>query len=193
MTPPISPNLITLLRLPLAPAAVVAMLHGSLAGTVVAAILALLLEVTDLADGYVARKYGAVTTFGKLFDPFADAFSRYTLFMGLLGLGVADLWMLIAIFYRDSSVSFFRSIAAVQNVVVAARPSGKIKAVIQGVGTQLVFALLVAKAYFPSVTWLSDAPWWVMLFVTLATVLSFFDYLVGNLPILKQSWFERSN
>ncbi|MBN2799043.1 MAG: CDP-alcohol phosphatidyltransferase family protein [Deltaproteobacteria bacterium] len=190
-TPPISPNLITLLRLPLAPAAVAFLLTGTVWGTITAAVLALLLEITDLADGYVARKYGAVTTFGKLFDPFADAFSRYTLFLGLLGVGVADLWMVIAIFYRDSSVSFFRSIGAVQRVVVAARPSGKIKAVIQGVGTQLIFILLVGRAFFPDEPLLESSPWWVMLFMTVATMLSFVDYLVGNLPILRASWNQK--
>ena len=145
--PPIHPNLITTLRLPLAPAAVICMVIGGTPGIVAAAVLALILEVTDLADGYVARKYGVVTDFGKLYDPFSDAFSRFTLFLGLYAIGVAQLWMILVIFYRDSSVSFFRSVAATHNQVISARPSGKLKAVVQGIGTQIVFLALVASAF----------------------------------------------
>ena len=76
---PINPNLITTLRLPIAPLAVYALVSEYY---IIAAVLALILEVTDVADGHIARKYDCVTTFGKLYDPFSDAFSRYTLVKG---------------------------------------------------------------------------------------------------------------
>ncbi len=188
--PPISPNLLTATRLPMAPLAVVFMMLGTPAGYIVAAVLALLLELTDLLDGQIARRYGAVTAFGKLFDPFSDAFCRYTLFLGLFAIGVADLWMIIVIFYRDSSISFFRSVAAVRNVVLAARPSGKLKAVVQGVGTQIVFLTLVAFAVAPDLPIPPTLPWWTMLVVTLVTAGSFVDYFLGNLPILRAAWSD---
>ena len=92
---PINPNFITAARLPLAPLTVVCLVSGGTVGFGLALVLSLVLEITDLMDGIVARKYGIVTTFGKLFDPFSDAFCRYTIFMGFLALGVADLWMLL--------------------------------------------------------------------------------------------------
>lgn len=187
---PIDPNLITSLRLPLAPVAVALLVTGTTWGTVAAAVLALGLEISDLADGYIARKYGRVTDFGKLYDPFSDAFTRYTLFLGLYAIEVASLWMVIAIFYRDAAISFFRTVAATRDVVVAARPSGKIKAVVQGVGTQVIMVLLVLHQLFPE--WpIADWPWWVMLVITLATILSFFDYFRGNLPTLRDAWENR--
>ncbi|NCG20796.1 MAG: hypothetical protein GWP91_17450 [Rhodobacterales bacterium] len=188
--PPISPNVLTAARLPIAPLAVVFMLIGEPWAFVTAAVLSLLLELTDLADGYIARKYNAVTSFGKLFDPFSDAFCRYTLFLGLFSIGVADLWMVMVIFYRDSSISFFRTVAATRNVVLAARPSGKFKAVVQGVGTQLIFAAIVSQAYNPDVPWLTDIPWWIMFVITLITGASFFDYFFGNLKILRNAWSD---
>jgi CDP-diacylglycerol--glycerol-3-phosphate 3-phosphatidyltransferase len=189
--PPIDPNLITLARLPLAPLAVVFLVTDTIWGVVTAAVLALLLELTDLLDGKIARSYGVVTDFGKLFDPFSDAFSRYTLFLGLFAIGVADLWMLMAIFYRDSSVSFFRTVAATRNVVIAARRSGKIKAVVQGVGTQIIFLALVGLKLWPHLP-LDAVAWWTMLFVTLVTMWSFADYFVGSLPVLREAWHDRS-
>jgi len=189
--PPISPNLLTAARLPIAPLAVVFMVVGEPWALVTAAVLSLLLELTDLADGWLARKYGAVTSFGKLFDPFSDAFCRYTLFLGFLSIGVADLWMVMLIFYRDASISFFRSVAAVRNVVLAARPSGKLKAVVQGVGTQLIFAALLGEALLPNAGWLAPVPWWLMLAITLITFASFLDYFFGNLDILRDAWSDR--
>lgn len=188
--PPIDPNLITLARLPLAPLAVAFLVTETLWGVVAAAVLALLLELTDILDGKIARSYGAVSNFGKLFDPFSDAFSRYTLFLGLYAIGVADLWMIMAIFYRDSSVSFFRTVAATRNVVIAARRSGKIKAVVQGVGTQIIFLSLVGLKLRPELA-LDAVAWWTMLFVTLVTMWSFVDYFMGSLPVLREAWQDR--
>jgi CDP-diacylglycerol--glycerol-3-phosphate 3-phosphatidyltransferase len=190
MQPPINPNIITAMRLPLAPLTVVFMVQGETWALVVAALLAILLELTDFADGYVARQYGAVTNFGKLFDPFSDAFCRFTLFLGMYAIGVADLWMVMIIFYRDASISFIRSVAAIRSVVVAARPSGKFKAIVQGTGTQVIFIALVLAAVFPESTWLIEVPWWTMLVVTMVTAASFVDYLAGNLELLSAAWSE---
>jgi CDP-diacylglycerol--glycerol-3-phosphate 3-phosphatidyltransferase len=186
--PPISPNLITALRLPLAPVAVVFATRETTWGYAVAAALVVLLELTDLADGWMARRYGHVTDFGKLFDPFSDAFCRFTLFLGLYAIGVADLWMIMVIFYRDSSISFFRSVAAVRNVVLAARQSGKIKALVQGIGTLCIFAALALQPALPQVDLLRQLPWWTMLAITIVTAASFVDYFQANLPLLRAAW-----
>ncbi|MGC6494216.1 MAG: CDP-alcohol phosphatidyltransferase family protein [Myxococcota bacterium] len=190
--PPMSPNLITALRLPLAPLTVMALMMDSATGTISAVVLALILELTDIADGWMARRYKVVTSFGKLFDPFADAFCRFTLFLGLYAIGEADLWMILVIFYRDSSISFLRSIAAVRGVVMAARTSGKVKAIVQGVGTQVCFlALLVAELGTGDVANVAaQVPWWTMLMITLATAASWVDYIGGNLALLRDAWEE---
>ncbi|MBX2801388.1 MAG: CDP-alcohol phosphatidyltransferase family protein [Myxococcales bacterium] len=187
---PINPNLVTALRLPLAPVAVAFMTAGTTWGYVTAAVLALVLEITDIADGVIARRYGMVTTFGKLFDPFSDAFCRFMLFLGLLAIGTADLWMILVIFARDSSISFLRSIAAVRNVVLSARFSGKLKAVVQGVGTQLIFLTLVLLAVAPELGIPATLPWWTMAVITVVTFGSFVDYFWGNLPILRAAWYD---
>ena len=195
MTPQpwISANLLTALRMPLAPLAVVLLCTRTTWGTVAAAILALLLELTDILDGQIARNYRQVTDFGKLFDPFSDAFCRFTLFLGLYEIGVADLWMILLIFYRDSSISFFRTVAAVRNVVLSARTSGKVKAVVQGVGTQIVFVLLVLYQVAPELPIPAGLPWWTMAAMTVVTMWSFGDYFVANLPILRAAWTNTPN
>lgn len=188
---PIDPNIVTSLRLPVAPVAVAFLVLDTMWGTIVAAVLALLLEATDLLDGWIARRYGQVTDFGKLYDPFSDAFTRYTLFLGLYAIGVAQLWMVIAIFYRDAAISFFRTVAATRDVVVAARPSGKIKALVQGIGVQIIFLFLVLIELYPEWTAITDVPYWVMFVITLVTIASFLDYFRGNLPTLRDAWENR--
>lgn len=191
MAPPVHPNVLTAARLPLAPAAVACLVFGGTPGVIAAAVLALVLELTDLADGWIARRYGVVSDFGKLFDPFSDAFSRFTLFLGVYAIGHASLWMILAIYYRDSTVAFLRSIAATKGIVVAARQSGKIKAVVQGVGTQIIFLALVLHQVVPSqAELLQVVPWWTMLLLTLVTLASLVDYLAGNRDILRSAWDE---
>ena len=193
---PINPNLITSLRLPLAPVAVAFLIWGeeNMWGTIIAALLALILELTDILDGHLARKYDCVTNFGKLYDPFSDAFCRYTLFLGLYAIGIADLWMVLAIFYRDSSVSFMRSIAASRNVIIAARTSGKLKAIAQGVGMQIIFLSLVLSSIPLGEGWpIQSLPWWTMFVVTVVTIISFIDYLMANLPMLRQAWSNQTS
>jgi CDP-diacylglycerol---glycerol-3-phosphate 3-phosphatidyltransferase len=186
--PLISANALTAARLPLAPIAVALLMTHSVSGIIGAAALSLVLEITDIMDGRIARTYGQVSAFGKLFDPFSDAFCRFTLFLGLYAIGVADLWMILVIFYRDSSISFIRSVAAVRNIVVAARTSGKVKAIVQGVGTQIVFVALVLRAWFPAWPIPASTEWWTMLAMTVVTFGSFIDYLVGTWPILRAAW-----
>jgi len=186
---PVDPNLITLLRLPLAPLALAALvLVPGVLGPALALGLSLLLELTDALDGWVARRYQVVSDFGKLFDPFSDAFARFTLFLALYAVGSADLWMILVIFYRDSSISFFRGVAATRQVVMAARPTGKIKAIVQAIGVNAILLILAVRAAELGPAWLDLAPWWIMLVTTLVTAASFFDYLIGAFPVLSAAW-----
>lgn len=190
MSAPIHPNLLTAMRLPLAPMAVYCMMQDSVAGLALASGLALVLEATDLLDGWVARRYGVVTNFGKLFDPFSDAFCRYTLFLGFYAIDVAALWMVIAIFYRDATISFLRTVAATKSIVIHARQSGKLKAIVQGVGTQIIMLTLLIGQLDPSAEWTRGVPQQTMMVVTIATLASLFDYLYGNRDILAEAWSE---
>ena len=66
------PNVLTVLRIMLVPALVVALLGNTPAGDVLAAVVFALASLTDFVDGYLARARDSVTTFGKLMDPLAD-------------------------------------------------------------------------------------------------------------------------
>lgn len=104
-------------------------------------------ELSDAFDGFLARRYNQVTDLGKVLDPMADSIARISVFLTFT-LDPVNLPMpLIFIFlYRDSVVSTLRTICALKGFALAARTSGKIKAVIQAVAALLVLILMIPYA-----------------------------------------------
>ncbi len=87
--------------------------------------------VTDFADGYIARKYGMVTAFGKIMDPVADKFLTLAAFFILAFDGLIPLWMVLAIAAREILVTASRIHRMTGGQVIPAEGSGKAKTVVQ--------------------------------------------------------------
>lgn len=183
------PNLVTLSRLFLSPLFLVAFVNGGEAGRRWALALAVFFEVTDMVDGYLARRFQQTSQLGKILDPLADSVSRFTVFLGFLVEGYASVWAIAPIFWRDSIVSTIRVLAASQGVIVSARFSGKVKAIIQGVAIIGILAAACFHSLFPatfgSVEDVKDLSGKIMGYVAIVTVWSLFDYLWGNRKVLK--------
>ena len=127
----------------------------------------IVMEITDLLDGKIARKTGSVTDFGKFYDPFADSFSRLTYFLAFMVTGFMPAWVFLLILYRDITVAFLRLLAMRKSVVMSARPSGKIKAVIYAAACGAVLALVTSRAVpslgfvVPALAFLQRALMWI--------------------------------
>lgn len=101
-------------------------------------------ELSDALDGFLARKYNQVTDLGKILDPMADSISRISVFLTFTQPPVNVPLVLVFVFlYRDSVISTLRTICALRGFALAARSSGKIKAVIQGVAAFFITILLI--------------------------------------------------
>ncbi len=85
-------------------------------------------ELTDILDGWVARKMGQTSDLGKLLDPFSDVISRLTIFVCLLLVGIAPLWFFLVVLYRELSMTFLRLLMVQKGVVQGASSGGKAKA-----------------------------------------------------------------
>jgi CDP-diacylglycerol--glycerol-3-phosphate 3-phosphatidyltransferase len=155
-----------------------------------ALVFAVLIELSDAFDGMLARQRKEVTDFGKIFDPVCDSLSRQTVFLAFLISGIIPLWMFLVFLYRDSLMSFLRVMCAVDGTVVAARPSGKLKAVFQAFASFLIIGILLARVYgfgsIPETLWGRHTGFWIMLPVAIFTVLSFFDYLIPHRDVFKR-------
>ncbi|GAB4234121.1 MAG: CDP-diacylglycerol--glycerol-3-phosphate 3-phosphatidyltransferase [Chlamydiales bacterium] len=101
-------------------------------------------ELSDLFDGYFARKFHQVTDLGKILDPMADSIARISVFLTFTLEPVKiPLLLVFPFLYRDSVISTLRTICALKGFALAARPSGKTKAVIQGIAAMSVVVLMI--------------------------------------------------
>ncbi len=181
-------NILTLSRLLLAPLFIVFFLINSTGAALAALGLALAFEITDMLDGYVARNIGRVSALGKLIDPLADSVARFSIFLAFTTEASVrehpwPVLIVAFIFYRDAIVSYVRIFAASSGVVLAARKSGKIKAVVQGAG--IIIFLSVRSAYFlfpesVDMAMRTFVFYLVMIPVALVTVASGADYVLSN-------------
>ncbi|MFP4165410.1 MAG: CDP-alcohol phosphatidyltransferase family protein [Chitinispirillaceae bacterium] len=150
--------------------------------------LAVLIELSDLLDGTLARGRGEVTDFGKVFDPVADSVSRQTIFISFMVSGIIPLWMYLIFFYRDAFMQLLRIVCASSGIVLAARKSGKTKAVLQGIATfgVLIVLLLInyGAAWMPVEILGFHTGFWVMLFPAIFTLLSVIDYIIPNRALI---------
>lgn len=87
--------------------------------------------LTDLADGYLARKYGIESVLGKLMDPLADKMLVATPLIMLIPMGRIPAWVSLLIISRELAVTGLRGLAAASGIVVSASGLGKIKSVFQ--------------------------------------------------------------
>ncbi len=101
-------------------------------------------ELTDYWDGHYARKYGEVSDFGKLFDPFADVMLNLTVFMCAVSSRYMPIVLFVLILYREFSQSFLRMVASKKGVAIAAKKGGKLKTVFYIISG---FFFLTAESY----------------------------------------------
>jgi CDP-diacylglycerol--glycerol-3-phosphate 3-phosphatidyltransferase len=163
------PNLLTVLRIMLVPALVVALLGNTPGGDVLAAIVFALASLTDFIDGYLARARDSITTFGKLMDPLADKLLIVAALISLVSLHRLAAWVAMVIITRELAVTVLRLGATQAGVVMDASMFGKVK-------TCLQIAAILAVIAVPG------QPAWVMVLLyvaVLVTVLSGLDFFFG--------------
>lgn len=187
-------NLITLSRIFMAPLFAYLFFLGfegvnSVVTYWTASLVLFLIEMSDIFDGYMARKTNTVTDFGKYLDPVADSMSRLTVFLAFLVTGLIPFWMYLIFLYRDLTVSFIRFICAKKGIVVSARPSGKIKAIIQGIAGGLVMVSVLNPIHkllpIPEFIGSKHLAFYIMIVPAVYTAYSAFDYWNGTKEHIK--------
>ena len=123
------PNALTLVRIFAVPLLVTLLMTKD--HMLIAALIFLAASLTDLLDGYLARKRGQITTLGVLLDPVADKLLISSAFISLIQYEIVPSWMVVIIVGREFAVSGLRSIASTQGFAISASELGKIKMVAQ--------------------------------------------------------------
>ena len=98
---------------------------------IIAVVLALLAGLTDLLDGYLARKYHWISDFGALMDPLADKIFVTGTMLIAVEYRLIPAWIAIAVLFREFMVTGLRTLAAKKQVVISADRWGKLKTAMQ--------------------------------------------------------------
>lgn len=160
--------------------------------TTAAAMLFILAAVTDYLDGYIARKYGLVTSFGKIMDPIADKFLILSAFAIFAFMKMMWWWMFWAIALREVGVTLFRFWAMSKGAVLAAEKAGKRKTVIQMTTIGMLFITIVFYPYvFLGKVCPLSLPLNIQLLILFDIILLFFTVIVTVLSGITVFWNNR--
>ncbi len=139
-------------------------------------------ELTDAFDGYFARKYHQVSDFGKIVDPMADSIARISCFLTFTIAPIQLPLLLVFVFiYRDFIISTLRTICALRGIALAARPSGKIKAIIQAIAIYIIVLLMIPYTLgYLKVQDFRVISFYVVALAALYTIYSAIDYFYAH-------------
>ena len=136
-------NNLSLMRILFAFIATYLIMTKDITAIMIAIILIAYSELTDMFDGYIARRDNIITDVGKLLDPLSDSVSRFLFFFAFGYIGLFPIWLVLALFLRDIIVAYIRTYLSLSGIAMGARFSGKLKAVVQFGGQYLLLFSLV--------------------------------------------------
>lgn len=175
------PNKLTMLRIIMIPFFLICLYAQTASARIAALVIFCAASLTDALDGYIARKYGLVTNFGKFMDPLADKLLVCSAMIALVSVRSAVMlpsWVVIIIIAREFMITGFRTLAAEQNVVIAAGFWGKLKTIFQMIMI-IVLLLDIDNTFFGILSRVLIAA------AVLLTIISAADYLIKNKDVLK--------
>ena len=125
------PNILTMTRIAAIPLLAALLLSPSKSSGFWAAAVFALASITDWLDGYLARRMGIVTVFGKFLDPIADKMIVMAAMVMILPFGRVPAWMVLVILGREIIITGLRGIASSEGIVIQASDLGKFKTIFQ--------------------------------------------------------------
>ena len=175
-------NKFTLFRIVLVPVFMALFMADSSACRLAALAVFIIASASDALDGYIARHYNQITTFGKFVDPIADKLLVTAAFVILLMYGRISPWALMIVLAREFIVTGLRLVAVSEGKVIAASVWGKAKTVSQMVA--IITAMTLMYDFFPqnAAALITNIMIWIS---TVLTVISGVDYLAKNWHMIK--------
>lgn len=177
------PNILTALRILSVPLLVVVLLSHFQGKELVAFIIFFLAALTDMLDGFWARRRKQTTVFGQLLDPIADKLLVASAFICLVELGAVAAWMVVIIIGREIAISGFRAIASSKGTNIPASILGKAKMISEAI---TIAMLILGEKYLGNLYFLSQVGLWV---VIVTALISATEYYVkyGRLVLSRRS------
>ncbi len=193
------PNQLTILRIILTPLFLYLFLSKNPLLIQISLGVFLIAALTDWYDGWLARKFNYITDWGKFWDPLADKILTSAAFLGLVFVGLVELWMVILIVFRDIIVTLLRIYAESRGYNFVTSYYAKWKTVLQMIFLYYLLLLYgglnTAEIYNGNenlFNQLTNATliYFMMLIITLITVHSGATYLLMNKELIKKLFNE---
>ena len=207
------PNQLTLLRIALTPVFVAFLLSASLTLRQLSLVVFIVAALTDWYDGWIARRMGYSTRWGKFLDPLAD---KFLVIATLVSFVIIDplipMWMILIIVGRDILITAMRYTGIKKGMALRTSHFGKVKTAFQMVSIVIIIMVFIVKSFgihffaqseidrhikikdaieltmsldnANPYKWLIIGPYWLMVIVTIITALSGFRYLMFNWKLL---------
>lgn len=173
------PNKLCVLRILLVPVVIYIMINSSIDNSNIYALLIFVIaSLTDMLDGYIARKYNMITNLGKFLDPLADKVLVISVLIAFVQMDKLSPWIVIIIVFREFAITGFRILAASENIIIAASWWGKIKTITQMIMIIILF-LNLNILYWSYVEKIS------ILVAVFMTIISGIDYIIKNKKVLE--------
>jgi CDP-diacylglycerol--glycerol-3-phosphate 3-phosphatidyltransferase len=138
------PNLLTFLRIVMIPGVLVLLERATPVACFWAAVVYALAAITDMLDGWLARRRGLVSVLGKFLDPLADKLIVAAVLVWLVSMGRIAAWVVALLLAREITITALRGVASSEGLIIAAGEGGKLKTALQMVG---IIALIVGYPY----------------------------------------------
>jgi len=138
------PNLLTFLRILMIPLVLVLLESGSPQDCFWAAVVYSLAAITDLLDGWLARRRGLVSVLGKFLDPLADKLLVAAVLVWMVSMGRIPAWIVVLLLSREITITALRGVASSEGLIISAGAGGKLKTALQMVG---IICLIVGYPY----------------------------------------------
>lgn len=175
------PNILTVVRIVGVFVGSAFLFKNTAEDAVLAFVIYTVVAITDFFDGYIARKFDAISAFGKLMDPIADKVYILGLYFSFVLLSFISQWLIWPIALREIVVTIVRLQLVGKGIVVAAEKSGKVKTFMQNISLLVIFICFFVERY------IQDAPmllvvcmYALLVYVVFLTLSSGFDFFKNN-------------
>ena len=111
---------------------------------IAAAVILVISGITDVADGYIARKFNLISNFGKLMDPLADKLTQIATLIAIVIKNIIPTWILVVFIVKEIAMICGASFLYGRNLVVSSKWYGKLSTVILYIA---IFASMVIKQF----------------------------------------------
>jgi CDP-diacylglycerol--glycerol-3-phosphate 3-phosphatidyltransferase len=153
----------------------------------------LLCELSDIFDGVAARRSNQVTNLGKILDPMADSIVRLSILLTFTqGIVKVPLLLILIFVCRDAVISTLRTLCALNGTALAARWSGKVKAVMQAIAIFMILILMIPYSMgLIDLSTLRDSSFYIVLLTAAYTVFSGVEYIYVHRLFIKKAFVSQ--